>query len=370
MLVHKLLCSGIVGLLLASNAFAQSSLTELKHELAQRAREAQTVEQRMLSLHERQQQLQDDITTLRANAALKENEAQQLLQALVRLRKAPPHSVMAHETNPHTQARASIILAHVLTRYNDVIDSLQEQAAELAAMEKELNQQEKNLNHTQADLAKKRHELEKLISERERQQPPPLPSANALAKATDDVAKKVGSVEAVITETEKQQAAIPLPPAARPAPKTNVDKSFQQFVDATNPHQEKFTQGALVTPVVGRLISRYGQRNNLGHVTRGLSWRTTSQAAVISPFSGSVIFAGAFRGYGTMIIIRHQDGYHSVLAGLEATNARVGEWLVSGEPVGTMPKQATPELYYELRRQGNPVNPLPWLAKTPKNNAS
>jgi septal ring factor EnvC (AmiA/AmiB activator) len=50
------------------------------------------------------------------------------------------------------------------------------------------------------------------------------------------------------------------------------------------------------------------------------------------------------------------------LAGLEALEASVGQSVIAGEPVGTMRTEGAPSLYLELRRQGQPINPLPWLA--------
>ncbi len=84
---------------------------------------------------------------------------------------------------------------------------------------------------------------------------------------------------------------------------------------------------------------------------------------MVAPYDGRVLFAGPFRGYGQILIIEHDDGYHSLLAGLDRLDVSVGQWLVTGEPVGTMPKgEDKPRLYLELRHDGQPINPLPWLA--------
>jgi septal ring factor EnvC (AmiA/AmiB activator) len=77
-----------------------------------------------------------------------------------------------------------------------------------------------------------------------------------------------------------------------------------------------------------------------------------------------VVFAGPFRAYGLLLIIEHSGGYHTLLAGLSRIDATVGQRLLSGEPVGIMDPaaDASPSLYVELRRNGQPINPLPWLA--------
>ena len=86
-------------------------------------------------------------------------------------------------------------------------------------------------------------------------------------------------------------------------------------------------------------------------------------AQVIAPFGGAVVFADKFRGYGRLLIIDHGEGYHSLLAGFARIDVRVGQKVVAGEPVGAMKRsrKINPVLYVELRRKGQPINPLPWL---------
>jgi septal ring factor EnvC (AmiA/AmiB activator) len=64
------------------------------------------------------------------------------------------------------------------------------------------------------------------------------------------------------------------------------------------------------------------------------------------------------------LIIDHGEGYHTLLAGLARITVQVGQGVVAGEPVGGMagsPQDKKPVLYVELRRKGQPINPLPWL---------
>jgi murein hydrolase activator len=75
-----------------------------------------------------------------------------------------------------------------------------------------------------------------------------------------------------------------------------------------------------------------------------------------------VVFAGPFRGYGQLLIIEHSEGYHSLMAGMGRIDTSVGARVLAGEPIGAMAEDGTPSLYVELRRDGQPINPLPWLA--------
>ena len=78
------------------------------------------------------------------------------------------------------------------------------------------------------------------------------------------------------------------------------------------------------------------------------------------------MFAGPFRGYGELLIIDHGEGYHTLIAGVARIDGAVGQLLLAGEPVGVMgaPPEEKPELYIELRHDGEPIDPLPWLAAT------
>ena len=81
-------------------------------------------------------------------------------------------------------------------------------------------------------------------------------------------------------------------------------------------------------------------------------------------YDGTVVYAGKFRGYGLLLIIDHGEGYHSLLAGMTRIDVDQGRQLIAGEPVGIMEQSGSgqPILYVELRRDGQPINPLPWLA--------
>jgi septal ring factor EnvC (AmiA/AmiB activator) len=119
-------------------------------------------------------------------------------------------------------------------------------------------------------------------------------------------------------------------------------------------------------PARGRVVRRYGQSGGTGGTSKGIDIEARSGAQVVAPYDGQVVYAGPFRRYGQILIIEHGGRYHTLLAGLDRIDAIVGQWLLAGEPVGILgsPQDGNPELYFELRRAGQPINPLPWLATT------
>ncbi len=120
-------------------------------------------------------------------------------------------------------------------------------------------------------------------------------------------------------------------------------------------------KGSLPLPARGNIITKYGEQKAKGISAKGITIASRNQAQVISPFDGNVIFSGPFRGYGNMIIIEHGDGYLSLLSGLETLSVELGQMLLAGEPVGQMPASGASELYVEIRKNNQPINPAAWF---------
>jgi septal ring factor EnvC (AmiA/AmiB activator) len=171
------------------------------------------------------------------------------------------------------------------------------------------------------------------------------------AEPADDVARAVEAPVAAASAPAPQVAALPAQPLAKPG-------SVRPF-----PSQRR----SLRLPVAGSVTVGFGERlsDGIDARARGLYMESRPGAQVVAPFDGQVAFAGRFRRYGLLLIIEHDGRYHSLLSGLERIDAVVGQWVLAGEPVGAMSAResgATPRLYYELRRDSQPIDPLPWLA--------
>ncbi|MEM8839798.1 MAG: peptidoglycan DD-metalloendopeptidase family protein [Pseudomonadota bacterium] len=138
--------------------------------------------------------------------------------------------------------------------------------------------------------------------------------------------------------------------------------------------------GSLRAPARGVFLSNFGDRDQTGSVSQGLTIATRARAPVIAPASGNVVFADSFRSFRQLLILDVGNDYHILLAGMERVNVRLGDRVAAGEPVGIMGEprlaglpgtvasfggdtgtqnysgQTQPLLYVEVRENGRPVN--------------
>ena len=108
-------------------------------------------------------------------------------------------------------------------------------------------------------------------------------------------------------------------------------------------------------PVVGQIVTGLGEVSQTGVRARGLTLATRGGAQVVAPTSGRVAFAGAFRGYGNIVVIDHGLGWTTLLTNLAALDVKVGDEVDQGTPLGRAGLDR-PRITVELRRRGQPVD--------------
>ncbi len=113
-------------------------------------------------------------------------------------------------------------------------------------------------------------------------------------------------------------------------------------------------------PVQGRTVAGFGELRESGLRSTGLSLAPQPNAQVVAPSSGRIAFAGPYRGFGRIVIIEHPGGWTSLVTGLARVDAEVGDEVIVGAPLGVAGDKGEP-LTIELRREGEPVNPLNFL---------
>jgi septal ring factor EnvC (AmiA/AmiB activator) len=109
-------------------------------------------------------------------------------------------------------------------------------------------------------------------------------------------------------------------------------------------------------PVAGTLLTGFGEVSSAGVRSRGLTFRVAPGAPVRAPAGGTVRFAERFRGYGSIVVVDHGDGWNTLVTGLDRTVVRPGQTLAAGAPLGVAGGGEEPAVTVELRRRGRPVD--------------
>jgi septal ring factor EnvC (AmiA/AmiB activator) len=272
-----------------------------------------------------------------------------------------------------------------------VVPDLRAAAAKLAddlkklvALKADISAEHDRLRADATKLLEDRARVQLLIEEKRNEA---SASAAALAdeqRKAEDLAGKaanlkdlIGRMEAQIAAAaeasaaaEKAAAEAAAKAAAEPAKPTSLGSAGRlapavAFDDA---------KGLLPKPVIGSVVVGFGDKDNLGGRSQGISMATRAAAQVTSPCDGWVVYAGPFRSYGQLLIINAGGGYHVLLAGMERIDVQLGQFVLAGEPVAMMASQrlasagaapvgaAQPVLYVEFRKESTPIDPAPWWA--------
>ena len=125
-------------------------------------------------------------------------------------------------------------------------------------------------------------------------------------------------------------------------------------------------KGKLTLPVKGEVTNQFGtQRPDSTVQWKGLFLRTSAGQAVKAVAAGRVVFADWLRGFGNLLIVDHGNGYMSLYGNNETLYKQVGDVLRGGDTVAAVGNSGGNEnsgLYFELRHESKPLDPMKWLA--------
>lgn len=168
------------------------------------------------------------------------------------------------------------------------------------------------------------------------------------ALSFEDAERRRGAVERAIERTQRSIAggdpAADLVPAAARSGEAEVGGA---------------ATASFRLPLAGAISQRFGDRRG-GQRVRGVVVSAAGPQPVRAPGGGLVAFAGPFRDLGLLLIIDHGNDYHSLVIGASRLEVRVGEMVGEGQTVGWIDRDGSgsTDLYLELRRLGEPIDPM------------
>ena len=132
-------------------------------------------------------------------------------------------------------------------------------------------------------------------------------------------------------------------------------------------------KGRLKLPVNGQILNKFGRKRVKEYdsyiVYNGINVKTKMGSFVKAVFNGKILYAGELEGYGNLVIVGHGNKYHSLYGHLDDIKVSVDQIVKTGEIIGLSGDSGSLEgevLYFELRRNGKPIQPLPWFRNVRK----
>ncbi|MGE4011820.1 MAG: murein hydrolase activator EnvC, partial [Alphaproteobacteria bacterium] len=336
-------------------------VAKIKKSLVDAADKAQKLEHELSFLETELSKLEDKEKTYRDDFATRQQQLAQILSMIERISLHPPETLIAFPGDANDTVRSALLLRAMVPQLEKRAVMLRNELHEVAALRANIQKRRARSAQANADLIEQRVELENLLrqqsdmlsaTEKEKSDNQArLAALNAQAKTMRDLLDKIEQERVNRTPDKPGQTDAN---ASRTAT-LSKPTALRKFSDA---------RGHLLMPASGAVVRQFGEDAEFGQQSKGIVIQTRKGARVVAPFDGQVVFAGAFRGYGQILIVEHSEGYHSLIAGISRIDVSVKQYVLAGEPVGLMGDgpDTSLRLYLEIRQRGRPINPLPWLA--------
>lgn len=327
----------------------KSDLKSKKDQMISVARDIKRNEKKLLELEavidqKRQEQLAIEVRLNEDKGAISN-----LVLALERVRRVPPEALVARPGAPLETAQSAMLLQSVLPRVYDRAEGLKTDLDELRSIMTSLKEDREKVLTTSKKLEQDHKKLAGLMAERKSLYSKTEKNFKKQQAELKQISLQATNLKDLVARIERKQRE---EDARRKRTATRATGYMKTPVPKA---------GQAQLPISGLIKVNYGNTDDIGAVSQGLKIEGRAGALVVAPMGGVVDYAGPFKGYGQIIILRHEKGYHSLVAGLDKIDTVVGRALSAGEPIGKMASNASggqaPVLYYELRYKGQPVNP-------------
>lgn len=328
------------------------SHSELKQTQNQLAQTDKQIGQAARILRQTKQELTETEKELKKLSA-RQQELEQLKQQQLKVLEKQLNSayhigqhdylkVLLNQDSPAKLERVISYYQYLNKARTRAIEDLKSTLAELAQTTEMLNQKQLRLVELVEIEAQKQQELVKLKRQQQQQ--------------IDALAQLIKSESAEIQRLRDNEAALS---QALEALAEAIDELPQQV--ELNGLQD--IKGRLLWPVKGKIQNIYGKRKSGQLRWKGIKIDAAAGEPVHNVHAGQVIFSDWLKGYGLVIVVEHGNGYMTLYGHNQALLKDVGDIVQSGEPialVGQSGGQTKPSLYFEVRYQGQPLDPMDW----------
>jgi murein hydrolase activator len=267
------------------------------------------------------------------------------IRAASMIGRQEPLKLLLNQRDPGQTGRVLVYYQYFGRARASQIAAIHAHLDELAGLDAELAAEEQRLTMLEEQ---QRGEVAKLQSARERRGRALVSletESKSRAKELERLKEQQGGLEKLVRELRRALERIDKFP-------TDSKDAFARL------------RGKLAWPVAGRLVASFGQTRAGGVKWDGVLLAGTQGTPVRAVYHGRVVYADWLSGLGLLTIIDHGDGYLSLYGHNERLYKEVGERVTAGDTIATLGDSGgrpRPELYFEIRKAGKPVDPRPWF---------
>jgi septal ring factor EnvC (AmiA/AmiB activator) len=314
----------------------ERSIGELNQQLTASTQEKQRLQEKLTSLRNENDVLKEDQIRLEA-------DVEAGIRQLWMLQQGGGLRVWLGDQDPQQTARHLAYYRLILEEQQHSIERYQQGVADIAARVNAILRTESDLTARAAAIAATR---EQLTAEQDTRR-------QTIARINTQLKQDQAELDALILNQNRlnmllerlQAIALPASPASQP---------FAAL------------RGQLTMPIEGKPINRFGAIRNADLRWRGWLIPAEQGDPIRAVHGGRVIFADWLRGQGLLLVVDHGDEWLSLYAQNHSLLRAVGDWVSSGEVLSLAGATGGNEmngLYFEIRHQGEPVDPADWFRR-------
>lgn len=347
---------------------AQAALIKKSRELAE---ETTALQQKLIDMSKGLRKLEEALAGGKARLRNLQKEKMQmerklfaeqetvggLVTAAQRFNRTSTPTMMV-QSDPLEAARAARLMKTLIPVLHEKSAALRAEIAALDKLENDIAAEQSSQERALATINAEEEKLGKLLEERRKALQQTEAEKNANNAEVARLAREAKNLDELVEKIEK--------PRAKPV------RAATTRTAGKAPEESPRTDAPVHSPVAGTVRTAFGEIDDLGATSKGITYDARSNARVVTPLAGTVRFAGPFNKYKHILIVEHAGGYHSLIAGLGRVDTVVGARVAAGEPIGSVDRTDAEHhpVYYELRRNGTPINPQKILVAQRKQDKS
>jgi septal ring factor EnvC (AmiA/AmiB activator) len=313
--------------------------------------ELNKTKEKIKSTERKIRKVEDEINIYKNNVAKHREWLKRKLQAMFKYRYSPDiirlimHTDETSEISKYFRYLEYISLYEhkLLTNYNESLKILDRKEKQLKSLKEDLVKEKEKADVEEKELAENKRNKEMLLASIKKEEFTYKKMIKELKEASDRLLE-------IIKESERS-------------------KKEEKFILPEGKDILTY-KGKLPWPVDGKVILPYGtQKDPQFNVTlfrSGTYIQANPDSYAKAVFSGEVVFAEWFKGYGQLVILNHGGGYHTLYGSLSEIFAKVGDHVKSQQVIGKVGNSGIVNsygVYFEVRYKGKPLDPMQWLVK-------